>query len=507
MIPVFLVSTGKSHPALKNLGKYPVANTESSLEDFTEDLSKISDGGYFGNRAKPSFRKSRPSLELKIAQQLKMPLMSNPKTKDKNTSCKLCGKLLCDPVSVINPTMTGRTYRLSMNSPGLFRCSESGIQFQVTQPVTIEYEEDSWSNYTDILQNLHAGYEIVGPLFNIKSSVDPNVVSAVYLPHCLCLGVFEGYISLIRCFHYKDDNMILETPSRMEPMYAVLENPTFSSIGVILYPLNLLKGEIMKLIPYHGMVLLFCNTIIREDLKHKYRLHLYLLPRICTVEKEVERFEMRFSFHRIHKPFQTESVYSKSKYRINGPLIARVFPKTLLFESYCPSEIYPFTEISIEGTKNTEFKVSIHPEDEEVTVWDTVLSAEEMLEVPSAISRVKIQPGDCRSLQEQSVHFVDKHRADLIRTISVVDLVLDDLLDLKLLTYEQYDTVLSQNTNAEQMRKLYDYIRAWGNDDKDKVYQTLRKHNYPIIKKLENEVPAGYNEPHTSAGRFKCNIF
>ncbi|CAJ0966102.1 unnamed protein product [Ranitomeya imitator] len=174
---------------------------------------------------------------------------------------------------------------LSIRSSGLFCCSESGIQFRVTQPVTLEYEVDSWSNYTEILQNLPGRYEIIGPLFNIKSNVEPNVVSAVYLPHCLCLGGFKGEKSLIKCFHYRDDNMAFETPSRIEAMYAVMENPTFSCIGIILYPLRLFKEGIIKRIPCHGMVLLFYSTIIKDDLNHMYRLHLYLLPRIRTVEK------------------------------------------------------------------------------------------------------------------------------------------------------------------------------------------------------------------------------
>ncbi|KAM3926784.1 NACHT, LRR and PYD domains-containing protein 1a-like [Leptodactylus fuscus] len=394
---------------------------------------------------------------------------------DEDTSCKFCDK--CKQFR-----------RLSMTSPGVFRCSESDIQFQVTLPVTIDYEVDSWSNYTEILQNLRGGYEIIGPLFNIKSRLEPNMVSAVYLPHCLCLGGFKGDKSLIQCFHYKDDNLVLETPSRLEGKYAVLENPTFSCIGVILYPLNLLQDTIIKLIPYHGMVLLFSNTIIREDLRHKYRLHLYLLPRIRTVEKEVERTEMKFSFQRIPKPPQTESVYYKKKYRIDVPLTASVNPKTLLFESHCPSEIYAFTEISIVGETSTEVNVSLLPEDEDVTVWKSVVTA-----------------GDCSSFP-QSAHFVDKHRAKLIRMISVVDSVLDDLLDENLLTYEQYQTVISKSTSAGQMRILYDYIRAWGDDDKDKVYQSLRTHNHRTIKKLEKEVPGDVNEHRTLTGRFRCHI-
>ncbi|XP_056425955.1 uncharacterized protein LOC130367541 isoform X3 [Hyla sarda] len=412
----------------------------------------------------------------KSGQESEKPSVSDPAMKKDNRSSKLCDKLQ-DLVEVITPTMAGDTYSLSMDSPGLFRCSESGIQFQVSQPVTIEYEVDSWSNYTEILQNLRGGYQIIGPLFNIKSGVEPNVVSTVFLPHCLYLKGFEGDKSLIRCFHYKDDNMILETPSRMEPMYAVLENPTFSPFGILLYPFNLLNDKIMKLIPCEGMALLFCNTIIRRDRKYNYRLHLYLLPRIQIVEKVVVNTESSHSFQRIHKPSLAESVYHKKKYRIHVLRDARVIPKTLLFESHCPSEIYPFTEISIEGETDTAVKVSIHPEDGDVTVWETEVSADEMLDLSSAISGLTITQEDSRPLQDSDDHFLDIHRGDLISMTTMVDPVLDDLRSRKLLTREHYNTVRSKSTNQEKMRELYDYISSWRGVDKDKAMKSLRRHN------------------------------
>ncbi|XP_073510635.1 NACHT, LRR and PYD domains-containing protein 12-like isoform X2 [Phyllobates terribilis] len=414
--------------------------------------------------------------------------MSNPELsqmsemiEEDDMSCKLCEKSQ-ESLEVITPTMIGSTYRLSVRSSGLFRCLETGIQFSVTQPVTLEYEVDSWSNYTEILQNLPEKYEIIGPLFNIKSNVGTNVVSAVYLPHCLCLGGFKGEKSLIKCFHYKDDNMAFETPSRIEAMYAVMENPTFSCIGIILYPLRLFKEGIIKRIPCHGMVLLFYNTIIKDDLYHMYRLHLYLLPRIRTVEKEVERDKKNTLFQRIYKPPQTETVYSMKNYRINGPENANVCPETLLFES-CPPEVYSFTEIIAEGETSTKINLSILSEDKDDPIWKSLVSAGEMINLPSAMS------GRSRPHPAQSVHFLDKHRAELISTIPDTSRVLDDLLDLQLLNNEQYNTVLtlSQKTPEEQMRKLYDYIRGFSNEDKDKVYQSLKTYHHPIIKKLKNK--------------------
>lgn len=81
-------------------------------------------------------------------------------------------------------------------------------------------------------------------------------------------------------------------------------------------------------------------------------------------------------------------------------------------------------------------------------------------------------------------HFVDKHRQALIEAIALVEPILEELLSMDLLTYEQYETVCSKPTSQEQMRELYRYIRMWGNGDKEKIYQILRKHNRPVISRL-----------------------
>ncbi|XP_069623597.1 uncharacterized protein [Ranitomeya imitator] len=401
-------------------------------------------------------------------------------------SCTLCDKLVkVNTSSVITPTLMGRTYCLTMDSPGLFRCSESGIQFLVTQPVTLEYEVDSWHNYTEILQTLPGRHQIIGPLYNIKSAIKPHVVSAVYLPHCLCVGGLKENKSLIKCFHYKDNDISLETPSRLEATYAVLENPTFSRFGVIFSSLK------RKKIRCHGMALLFCNTIVRDHRNHMYRLHLYLLPRIRTAEKAVVNVERESSFQRVPKPPQTKNMYSKKNYKVIGSRNAIVDPPTLTFDSR-PSNIYPYTEIKIRGEMYTEVNVSVLLEDDDDTVWSSVVSAEEMLILPSAISRLTIQSEASGPSRHPNDHFLDYHRRDLILMINMVNPVLDDLRSQKLLICEQYNIVRSQPTTQEKMRQLYDYISYWGDDDKDKVYRALETHNPGIIKRLKRSVSTDY---------------
>ncbi|NP_001086388.1 PYD and CARD domain containing L homeolog [Xenopus laevis] len=106
-------------------------------------------------------------------------------------------------------------------------------------------------------------------------------------------------------------------------------------------------------------------------------------------------------------------------------------------------------------------------------------------EVAAPTPSVKPEAGNERVTPTVGQSFVDKHRAALITRMSHIDPVLDNLLDNKILTDEQYDTVRSNRTSQEKMRQLYDYVRSWGRDEKERFYQYLLKHNKPLIKDLE----------------------
>ncbi|XP_075034985.1 uncharacterized protein LOC142097223 [Mixophyes fleayi] len=433
------------------------------------------------------------------------PVCSEPEGVD----CKLCGKVK-DSSYVITPSITGSTYRLELNSPGLFCCSETGIKFQVSCQVTIEYELDSWGNYVTLIQNQTKGYEIIGPLFNIKSNIEPGAVSAVYLPHCLCLKGFERDQSWIKCFHMKDENTVLETPTRIEPYYVVLEHPTFSCVGVLMYHWNLLQDDIIKHIPFHGKVLLYCKIIWMNNPEYKeYRIHLYLTPSYISMEKAVNKHETLYGYQRMNKPPQTDCVYTKKKYIVRGPQSACVVPKMLLFHCSYPSEPYPFTEIITDGNDiNTNIDLYVLPEENDISVWEAKLTKGDInhLASPTPGPTNKEVTDVSSAVTEPVNHFVDIHRPHLIRMISMVDPVLDDLLDQGLLTDEQNDTVLSKPTSQEKMRELYCHIRSWGNNDKDKFYQALSCHNYPVIKRLETGVKA-ITVSDTSTSAFRCQLF
>ncbi|XP_040271228.1 uncharacterized protein LOC120986628 isoform X2 [Bufo bufo] len=387
-------------------------------------------------------------------------------------SCKLCGEQTQDSAYSVSPI--GSIYRLELKSSGLYRCQKTGIKFLVKGPVVIEYKLDSWSDH---LKHISGNpYEILGPLFNILNCGEPNAVSAVYLPHYLCLNVFDEDLSQIKCAHFRDGNMTLESPAQIEPYYIKLENPTFSCLGPLL---SLIK----KKLPIHGSVFIYFRILCKGYPYEEYKIHLYVLTYSTNAEKILDKKNKKCGFQRIRKPEHTDTVYTKIRYLITGNPGVLAHPKTLKFDS----ERYQFTELRLKE-KDVDTYLSVSEETSEDTVWDAHLTQGDIKDIAQLLSSLTIREvaGACPSPH----HFVDGHRDALIQRTTNIDPVLDNLLSQRLLGQEQYNTLRHLRPRQEAMRQLYDYMTSWGHSDKEKFYQALQMHNGRLIRDLENEDPA-----------------
>ncbi|XP_028275796.1 NACHT, LRR and PYD domains-containing protein 3-like [Parambassis ranga] len=89
----------------------------------------------------------------------------------------------------------------------------------------------------------------------------------------------------------------------------------------------------------------------------------------------------------------------------------------------------------------------------------------------------------------KDMHFVDKHRADLIQRISNIDPILDQLLG-SVIQQEAYDQIRAQPTNQDKVRELYTFLQA-GTEAKDKFYHILQTHEQLLIDELNKKVDHG----------------
>ncbi|XP_074854700.1 apoptosis-associated speck-like protein containing a CARD [Carettochelys insculpta] len=102
----------------------------------------------------------------------------------------------------------------------------------------------------------------------------------------------------------------------------------------------------------------------------------------------------------------------------------------------------------------------------------------------AAIHRPRAQTGGSASAQGE--HFVDRHRAELIQRVSMVDVVLDMLCG-PVLDEEQYQRIRAERSNPEKMRKLYELMPSWNRVCKDRLYQALKAKQKFLIEDLEGK--------------------
>lgn len=83
-------------------------------------------------------------------------------------------------------------------------------------------------------------------------------------------------VSLFHVAHFQEHGLVLETPARVEQHYTVLENPSFSPVGVLLRMIPAVR----HFIPITSITLIYYHLSL-EDVT----LHLYLIPNDCTIRK------------------------------------------------------------------------------------------------------------------------------------------------------------------------------------------------------------------------------
>ena len=82
--------------------------------------------------------------------------------------------------------------------------------------------------------------------------------------------------SLFRVAHFREERLLVKKPGRVEPSHVVLENPSFSPIGILLRTLH----AALHFVPVTCTVLLYPNPRPEEVV-----FHLYLIPSDCSVRK------------------------------------------------------------------------------------------------------------------------------------------------------------------------------------------------------------------------------
>ncbi|XP_067173313.1 NACHT, LRR and PYD domains-containing protein 1b allele 2-like [Apteryx mantelli] len=382
-----------------------------------------------------------------------------------------------------------KTYRVSLPGGSSFRCAETDLCFDVKAAVTLKYEYGSWRQH---LRGSDAEkWTFVGPLFNIQAE-PAGAVGAVYLPHFVCLGAQDD-TSEMRIGHFISGKLVLETPAEVEPFHAVLEDPSFSFLGVLWRKMT----SILHL-PLHSLVLIYHTTR-----KEPVTLHLYLIPDDRSIKQAVEEKEKKSMSYRVDKPPLTKRLNCGRSYVVSSSQTAAIQPKTLDFHLRGADEQQIFSEIYL-GVMAENVKLSLKDKSKAKSVWHAVLRKGDITHSgagadapcmsrwvpgswrsrPGSAGRGQIPEASARALAATEKHFVERHRVELIERAvevkGVLDLLLGDVLD-----FEQYQRILAEKTSQSRMRALFWLMPSWTPRCKDRLYEALKKKHPHLIEDLE----------------------
>nr|XP_038027495.1 NACHT, LRR and PYD domains-containing protein 1b allele 2-like isoform X3 [Anas platyrhynchos] len=375
-------------------------------------------------------------------------------------------------------------YRAHFPRAGLFRCVETDLEFLVRTATSIEYKYSFWERH--LASGIPPVWMEVGPVFDIHAP--PGTVKAIYIPHFLCLGEWKQNTFRIQIAHVVDGNLLLEKPTRVKPFHAVLQDPSFSPMAVIVL------SDILPFIPVHSLVLLY-QVLSAADITF----HLYLIPNHRGLEKAVDEDEKRNGHSvLVHKPPNTILRFNRW-YRVSSSSRAEINPKKLKFTYLSLDRRQLFTEIYTkdmeEGMQLTLTKADQEGKRDCEPLWDTFLRAGDIKQATSSTptcsdpSLLEREPSSALQVRHKACapgqHFVEKHREQLIQRVTSVDSILDRLY-MRVLNDEQYNHIRANSIRQEKMRLLYDFMSSWDTKCKDLFLRVLEETNPHLIQDLKD---------------------
>ncbi|XP_073880154.1 caspase recruitment domain-containing protein 8 isoform X6 [Macaca fascicularis] len=323
-------------------------------------------------------------------------------------------------VELINKS--ANKYSLRFPTAGWYLWSATGLGFVVRDAVTVTIAFGSWSQHLALDLQHHEQWLAAGPLFAVTAEPE-EAVAEIHLPHFISLQG-EVDVSWFLVAHFKDEGMVLQRPSRVEPFYAVLDNPSFSLMGILL---RIARGTRLS-IPITSNTLLYFHPH-PEDIKF----HLYLVPSDALLTKEL-----------------------KLSYR-------------------SPGEIQPFSKFNA-GQMKEPIQLEITDKRHGTLVWKTV------------VKPVDIQLGAASAPRTFSgAAFVRENHRQLQARIGDLKGVLDDLQDNEVLSENEKELVEQAKTRQSKTDALLSMVEKKGDRALELLFRSLSERDPYLVSYLRQQ--------------------
>ncbi|XP_038566685.1 NACHT, LRR and PYD domains-containing protein 1 homolog isoform X2 [Micropterus salmoides] len=358
------------------------------------------------------------------------------------------------------------TYSLQSEAGNHFECSVSGLRWACKEKVSFRYQFCSWEEPMERMENIK--YIPAGPLMDI--TVIAGRFDDVYLPHWICIDDVPKISDKFAVLHIDDCGDVVEKVSEVTSSHVKLSEPVFSPRAVL-----------MKVgIP----VKINCKVLIYQTNTAFLTLHVYLIPRDPGLQEAMDKMQLSYGYKVIRKPHPEKSLKMRDHFILTADLNgAKISPKDLKlrYESRDPN----FFEVYIENP-DRNFTLNLAQKVERQPVWTNEIRKDEY----QSTDHIQVEEMGAQSSTpgpSDEEHFVDKHQMALIKRVSSISPILDELLFEKVLLQESYGRIRALATSQDKMRELYSGCLKAGGACKDIFYEILERNEPYLIADLKQK--------------------
>ncbi|XP_039930733.1 caspase recruitment domain-containing protein 8 [Hirundo rustica] len=392
--------------------------------------------------------------------------------------------------------LAGGQFMVQLDAEGSYRCSVTGLIFEVTGAARITYSLLSWSKYARLVEK---PWIVGGPLFDVRCSA-PAALGSIQFPHCLCLGDGGAGVAF-KVLHVKGGGAAIEPSAEFSASHVKWVVSSLSPVGPLIHSPEPLQ--------YHGAVILYKAVDEHPSLSFWVYLATNNDSFIRDISKTVKHSKRKFV--QIEKPPVCQKLLQEGKkYRLICEPEAEITPEEIEFVDGSLLKLKSYFEVYLE--KPDDFTLSLVEQDSDETVWKARLRERDWMhydqnknEQRRSTASVKRRKPALGVLEEEGLHSKKQKTggtADGVGAKSLTDqqlLAIAKLLDrrwreiaIECLQMEMKDIEDIRAMEEEVNMQKFLVLRKWrdreqGNGTAEALQSSLgEKATYEILQKLQD---------------------
>lgn len=258
---------------------------------------------------------------------------------------------------LVTPTRIAKgMLQVKLEGEGTYECTVTGLVFEASEPVVVQYSILSWTKYGAFLQD---SWSFAGPIFNVDTvNKEASVLKSIQFPHSVCLADPDSD-RRFSVLHIKNRCPIIEPTVDHSGSHVKWNVTSLSPVGPII--------QTSHSVERHGVVLIY-KQVANSDNCHSF--HIYLSTNspsdIKDIRNQVRGYKNRYIS--IEKP--PTCTLDEGTYRLLCEPEGEVKPQELKF-TLAVTKMKGYFEAFFE--QPPPFKMSLIETSTDATVWSATI--------------------------------------------------------------------------------------------------------------------------------------